>query len=269
MAISRRTVVIAGLPVHVYSEGGLEAISGPVSVLFLLHGRMGSAHQIDSVAEEAMKVVSEKRQSKEASIGLIVVTFDQRNHGERLVDTFANGAWKENGNDRHAIDMYATYVGTAKDVSYLIDFLPSYIFPSGEAEVVQWSVGGISLGGHASWIVLRQEPRITLGIPIIGCPDYLKLISGRAKESEIPFEPPYIPKTFLSYIQQHDPAQASYTISEASNPFLGKKILVLSGADDPLVQWSCSQEFVENLQCTPDMVKEMANFVWDNVLVVA
>ncbi len=75
MAISRRTVVIAGLPVHVYSEGGLEAISGPVSVLFLLHGRMGSAHQIDSVAEEAMKVVSENRQSKEAAIALIVVTF--------------------------------------------------------------------------------------------------------------------------------------------------------------------------------------------------
>ena len=42
--------------------------------------------------------------------------------------------------------------GTAQDVSYLIDFLPSYLFPSNERPIAQWLIGGKSLGGHATWI---------------------------------------------------------------------------------------------------------------------
>ncbi len=47
-------------------------------------------------------------------------------------------------------------VGTARDVSYLIDFLPSYLFPAGQAQITEWLMGGISLGGHATWLVLRH-----------------------------------------------------------------------------------------------------------------
>jgi hypothetical protein len=47
-------------------------------------------------------------------------------------------------------------VGTARDVSYLIDFLPSFLYPNGERTIVEWGVGGISLGGHTTWIALRQ-----------------------------------------------------------------------------------------------------------------
>lgn len=119
---------------------------------------------------------------------------------------------------------------------------------------------------------------------ILGCPDYTKLIGGRAKDSGVPFGPPYMPVDLRALIERHDPAQAAYTASDSSNPFLGKKILVLSGADDPVVPWPCSDEFVQNLDvgpdgvkkvfvypgightCTPEMVKEMATFLWENSL---
>lgn len=46
--------------------------------------------------------------------------------------------------------------GTAKDVSFLIDFLPAYLFPSGERTISQWMIAGISLGGHSTWIALKN-----------------------------------------------------------------------------------------------------------------
>ncbi|OBZ72627.1 hypothetical protein A0H81_07458 [Grifola frondosa] len=165
-------------------------------------------------------------------------------------------------------------LGTAQDVSYLIDFLPSYLFPAEERTISQWLVVGKSLGGHSAWLTLRN-----------GCPDYLTLISKRAKAHSLPFGPPYIPKSLADLIKQADPAAAPYTTADASNPFLGKKILVLSGKDDRIVPWSASKDFVENLnvgahgvkkvvvhpgvghECTDEMVQEMAAFIWNEALI--
>jgi hypothetical protein len=195
----------------------------------------------------------------------------------------------------------ANAAGTALDISYLIDFLPSYLFPNGERQIQQWLVAGKSLGGHSTWIALTHgififnvmapcqpyfflEPRISLAVPIIACPDYMKLISRRAKYSNIDLIPPSFPDGLREYIKQHDPAQTPYTASNQSNPFLGKKILVLSGGADKLVPFACSEEFVRNLfvgpegakevvvapdvghVCTDEMVKHMANFVYEHAL---
>lgn len=40
--------------------------------------------------------------------GLIAVSFDQRNHGGRMVNNLANEAWRQ-GNARHAQDMFSVY----------------------------------------------------------------------------------------------------------------------------------------------------------------
>jgi dienelactone hydrolase len=56
----------------------------------------------------------------------------------------------------HAQDMYSILSGTANDVSMLIDFLPSYIFPEDEGRVTDWGVAGVSLGGHATWLCLAH-----------------------------------------------------------------------------------------------------------------
>lgn len=123
-----------------------------------------------------------------------------------------------------------------------------------------------------------------MAVPIIGCPDYMKLITRRAKYSGIALAPPHFPDSLRTYIEKNDPARTPYTIEDPSNPFIGKKILALFGADDPLVPYSYSEEFVNNLnvgshgvkhvivapgvghECTPEMVKEMSDFIWKHAL---
>lgn len=46
--------------------------------------------------------------------------------------------------------------GAAHDVSFLIDFLPAYLFPSGERTIDMWAVAGVSLGGHSTWHCLKD-----------------------------------------------------------------------------------------------------------------
>lgn len=47
-------------------------------------------------------------------------------------------------------------VGSARDVSFLIDFLPAFLYPNGERSIQHWLVAGLSLGGHSTWITLRN-----------------------------------------------------------------------------------------------------------------
>lgn len=101
------------------------------------------------------------------------------------------------------------------------------------------------------------EPRLTVGIPVIGCPDYLTLMELRADKHGIPLAPPYMPSSLRAYIQTHDPVASDYASTSASNPFGGKRILVLSGAEDPLVQWTASATFVKGLQLGASGRKEV------------
>ena len=61
----------------------------------------------------------------------------------------------------HVISSYLTSLtpiidGTARDVSFLIDFIPAYLYPSAERTISTWGVAGISLGGHSTWISLSN-----------------------------------------------------------------------------------------------------------------
>jgi hypothetical protein len=47
-------------------------------------------------------------------------------------------------------------VGSALDVSTLVDFLPAYLYPRNERTVEQWGVAGFSLGGHSTWIAAKN-----------------------------------------------------------------------------------------------------------------
>lgn len=47
-------------------------------------------------------------------------------------------------------------VGAVKDLSFLIDILPAYIFPNDERTIGEWVLAGFSLGGHATWLGLRH-----------------------------------------------------------------------------------------------------------------
>ncbi|KAI0635458.1 Alpha/Beta hydrolase protein [Trametes polyzona] len=291
---TRQSLVIAGLNVNVYSQRNATSPDKPVVIMFLLHGRNGTAHRMLEFVQGIFEEVYTHRESCRGrgpeAHDLYIVTFDHRNHGKRLVDKKANQGWfddPEQDNPRHAIDMYSIQTGTAHDVSYLVDFLPPYLFPNEERTISQFVCVGKSLGGHSTWLVLRNEPRIKIGVPIIASPDYLALMSRRARSHKLPVGPPYFPKSLLDLIARADPVAAPYTAADASNPFLGKKILVLSGQDDKKVPWAtAAKTFVENLNVgeggvkeviiesgvghlfSPAMVKECARFVWEHALAV-
>ncbi|KAH9057891.1 Alpha/Beta hydrolase protein [Lactarius vividus] len=257
-------------------------VAESVIVLFFLHGRTKSADHIDPIARAAFSWAAEKEaSSREAPRDFMVVTFDQRNHGKRMVDQRGNLGWGKNANqrdERRAVDMYSTSIGAVKDVSFLIDVLPSYVFPHDERIIGEWVLAGFSLGGHATWLALRHEPRIRIGIPICGCVDIFALLEQGADRLGIPRTAPYFPESLRALVAAYSPTAAP------PGAFVGKRILVLSGADDTIVPWSASRAFVEALDvgprgkkevmvlpgkhgCTDEMRDEMFRFFWEEALV--
>jgi hypothetical protein len=198
-----------------------------------------------------------------------------------------------------------------KDLSFLIDILPACLFPNDERTIGEWVLAGFSLGGHATWLALRhgahslahhlsttylrqfphthrrnyppnssnKEPRIRIGIPICGCPDYLALIEQRAERLGIPRTPPYFPASLRALVRAND------TVPATATAFAGKRILVLAGADDKLVPWETSRTFVEALdvgrggrkvvmvvpgvkhEFTDGMREEVFHFFWEEALI--
>jgi pimeloyl-ACP methyl ester carboxylesterase len=150
------------------------------------------------------------------------------------------------------------------------------IFPESERAITDHYALGISLGGHATWSCLFNEPRITAGMVIVGGPDYLNLMADRARLSKLPTwtdsDPPGrnflgskdFPHSLLAAVRQYDPASMllgqtqipdkdaafkqgplpdpSDEDKERLRPILtrrlgGKRILQISGGSDKLVPY--------------------------------
>ncbi|KAJ6570293.1 Alpha/Beta hydrolase protein [Mycena vulgaris] len=251
--MKKTTLIIAGLEVYTYTTDSFATSSKPILALFVLHGRLGSteAPYIQDLISALMKAAAEHEKPQD----LMVVAFDQRNHGTRLRDPVANLGFEQNAN--HAHDMYSIQAGTAKDVSFVMDFLPAYLFPLGERTIAEWGVAGVSLGGHSTWIAAAADPRVKIAIPIIGCPDYLGLMGPRAEAEGIALGPPHFPESLLKGIRATSLTALPYTSRGDENPFLGKKVLVLSGGSDPVVPWTASEKFVEGLEVGSTGTKEV------------
>jgi len=136
-AVIKEIHVIGGIQINVYKASDSESTIQPhsVAILFLLHGRLQSAKDVDSIARSILEKNNQQQRK------LWIVTFDHRNHGQRLVDVTANYAWTDKvSNDLHAMDMYSIQTGTAQDVSFLIDFIPACLFPDDDCKVDAWDV---------------------------------------------------------------------------------------------------------------------------------
>ena len=74
----KETIIVAGLPVHVFSRDSLSTLSGDVALLFFLHGRTGSSEQVEPVVNALFKVINGTLAGDSARPllkELIVVTF--------------------------------------------------------------------------------------------------------------------------------------------------------------------------------------------------
>ncbi|KFY74205.1 hypothetical protein V499_05765 [Pseudogymnoascus sp. VKM F-103] len=172
---------IAGITVSILGLSSLPQNCTSLTILYLLHPRLQSASTMLPIGTHILTSWAAHQASlppshPSKSAGLLALTFDQRNHGARLVDPVGNDSWRD-GNPRHAQDMFGVYNGTATDVSLLIDHVGSYIaedFQGVMPEIGRNLVLGVSLGGHAAWQVLFAEPRVEAGVVVIGCPDYMR-----------------------------------------------------------------------------------------------
>ena len=119
------------------------------------------------------------------------------------------------------------------------------------------------LKGHATWIVLRDDPRVTLGIPIIGCPDYISLLTPRIAHNppsngQRELVGPAFPSTLRQLIEREDPCAVDYRSHDpAVNPYIGKQILVLGGKDDDLVPPKFGEKMYADMYVGTDGAKDM------------
>ena len=110
LPVSKKTFYIAGIVTTVYGFEELDARDQSVACLWLLHPRLQTQESMAPVAASTINAWREekKKPKKEKALGLICVSFDQRNHGSREVNAISNEAWR-NGNKTHAQDMFASY----------------------------------------------------------------------------------------------------------------------------------------------------------------
>jgi dienelactone hydrolase len=258
------TFDIGGLRIHVYGLRELPPNTEAATVCFFSHGRMGSTAQLHGVISRFHAMAQSQMDAP-----LLVVAFDHRNHGTRLVGAFGhvdcksaqariertrNLGWREHSsksskgaqdltNPTHALDMYSIQskspsiksrsddrtVGSAHDISFLIDFLPAALFPTDQTRITTWACAGISLGGHSTWLAGAKDARLTTLIPIIGSPSLLDLMSNRARQHSLDFNAPLMPESLKALAKSQDPVHQDLSVWQ------GKRILALCGATDQLV----------------------------------
>lgn len=278
--VSSQTFTIAGILVTVHGLSELPPSASSIACLWLLHPRLQTKETMAPIAGQVVSAWNARIQNGKAGKhpkGLIAVAFDQRNHGSREVDKLHNEAWRQ-GNPRHAQDMFSCYHGTATDTSHLMNHLESYIFNTQTSPKITTHFAlGISLGGHATWHCLLSDPRITAGVVGIGCPDYTRLMTDRARlskrktytESTPPgaefLGSPDFPQALQDAIAQYDPA--GLLLPGHFNPtgpdpapskasldrfrilvrerLHGKRILNLSGQADKLVPYAAGEPFLK------------------------
>lgn len=268
---------VGGILTTIYGISELPSHPDAISALWLMHGRGDTQDSMAYTSAAMLAAWNTKREQIGSLRGLICISFDQRNHGSRVIETDHNLSWTQ-GNPQHAQHMFATYTGTAHDLSLLI----TQIEPLIEFKINEHLVGGVSLGGHASWIALMKEPKITAGMIVVGCPDYVRLMTDRAIRAKlrscVTTDPPGqeflgspdFPQSLVAAVEQCDPAgillgeldvysaddikhEPSREEVKRLRPILeqtlaGKKIICLSGDKDRLVPYVQGEPFLSWLK---------------------
>lgn len=112
-SVSKKTYPIAGIFTTVFGLDELPPNASEVACLWLLHPRLATQERMSGIAASAItdwnrRIRDGRTGSNRPLKGLIAVSFDQRNHGTRLIDSLANEAWRQ-GNPRHAQDMFSVF----------------------------------------------------------------------------------------------------------------------------------------------------------------
>ncbi|KAF9892305.1 hypothetical protein FE257_002082 [Aspergillus nanangensis] len=285
-SVSQQRHTVNGIVITVFGLDQLPLSTVDIAAAWLLHPRLGAQDDMAGIANALVRKWNNTHSHANGPRkGLIAITLDHRNHGTRLLDPAKNDNWRQ-GNSRHAEDMFETYHGTAQDVSMLISRLPAVLFGASTRHITENAVLGVSLGGHAAWTSIVNEPRIETAIIIVGCPDYVNLMADRARLSKIPSwkksDPPgssflgseSFPSSLMEMVRRFDPASLFLGTGDGAGnvplrmvPAKGltdeeteslrplftkclarKKIFNMSGGRDKGVPYRCGEVFVNWLK---------------------
>ncbi|KAL0778267.1 hypothetical protein CaCOL14_005920 [Colletotrichum acutatum] len=317
-AVSRTTIHMSGLLCDVY---GLEELvarekrPSAASCLWLHHPRLRAKEDMEDIASRVISRWEDKPSSSgsgsDSGRALIAVAFDQQNHGTRTASATARDSWRE-GNKTHALDMWGMVSGMVADNKGLLDVVEGYVKMElgqrdGKAaegwEIDQHLVLGVSLGGHSVWQMMFREERVEAGVVIIGCPDYMALLSDRARLSKLATFSAQdngasflgsrdFPSDLVTSCLRHDPKGILFGTGAVPEPgslttenneeqkrlrgvldglrLHGRKFLVCSGGEDKLVPYAMSAPFVEFLTAATgtwysDAGVEVENKVYEGV----
>lgn len=187
------TYFIGGLNVYTwtlanlaqYCESWTHGPSIPINVVFLVHYRGGDS----SYCQEIAQSIETEMGLASPTVPIIYVTFDCRNHGQRLIDDTHNHGWKS-GNPSHALDMSLAIDGNVQDLRLIMEWLPLCLdldrylpaSDSGCDPTISWQnvVMGVSLGAHTTFRFCSEYPQLVrAACPIVGCSDLLLLLVNR------------------------------------------------------------------------------------------
>ncbi|KAG0641755.1 Alpha/Beta hydrolase protein [Tuber brumale] len=270
--LDTQTINISGLPINIYGLSS-HPPSTPLTCVHLLHPR-NQAHEYMSGIARSLLLPSPASPNSPHSQALICAAFDSRNHGARVTSPLANGSWKE-GNATHAEDLFSLYHGTVEDLRMVVEYLGVYL-----RRPLRHFAVGVSLGGHAAYLALAL-PRVEGIVSVIGCPDYRRLIGGRAEKSGVDVREVFEDAGLGEIVGRLDPAAIG--VEGLKGVWKGKRLLALSGGADRLVPYACSEPFLAEVkravgrgeleldvkdivyegvkhECTSEMVRELVRW---------
>jgi len=208
---------VGGIEVHIF---GWDKPKPAKPLLFYTHGRTGAIHeQFDRCRELA-------------DLGLVVVGLDQRNHGRRLINQRLNRDWSP---DIPAA-MYAIMLGTAMDISLLIDLLPAQLhLPTDRAGVM-----GSSLGGHVTLLAMAMDKRLAVGGAMVPGGDYRQLMKLRLAAKDTPAErfDEFYPPELDAAVRKFDPIHNAAAYAD-------RPLLMTCGQQDNIVPCQCATSFYD------------------------
>ncbi|KAK7951786.1 uncharacterized protein PG986_007514 [Apiospora aurea] len=314
--VSKTTIPVAGLLVDVYGLDQLPTAATAVSCLWLHHGRLGNKNDMATFAALVLSAWHARTNdnnsstgSSSASRGLIAVAFDERNHGTRLAHKASNDAWRD-GNKTHAQDMFGVVTGGVVDMAHLMDALEGYLFGNGASSpgslqaatlgsrrqaglTDQHLALGVSQGGHTVWQAMFAEPRLSAGVVVIGCPDYMAIMTDRARLTRLPtysaadhgasfLGSEDFPHALVEACKKYDPKgilfgtrEISASPSDVEKERLGsildtrlakKKFQVLSGGVDKLVPYALAKPFLDFFKSAVETWGKQANISVEDIV---
>lgn len=238
---------MAGVVVHAFYDGDrpnpfTKAVKSPLTVLFLLHGREQSVQTHSK--EIAFKLLDEYK----GPSPLVVICWDQRNHGARLIDPVRNTSWAQ-GNDNHGTDMLSIIAASVEELKLLVDYLPTALDLS--LFDVKRVVSGVSMGGHVTIRSVAKYPQLWDGAaPIVGCFDLSSLMLNRLhnfgeadlylkRYKDLRVDPLRYSEALFELVSNDDQLVHDQYISN------NVKTLAVFGKDDPLVLPMYSDSFLK------------------------